>query len=218
MLTVRNSPSAPNDPKLKPDNEVAEETPGGFRLRGEVGLVARAVLALPERLVHPLRRRAASERVRRLRPASALIVCHGNICRSPYAAQVLAQEARNRGVALAVEDGGFFGADRPAHATAIAVARVRGIELDEHRSRLVTAEGLGAAELVVVMEPRQARRVRNQFGVPAERVLVLGDLDPGPIRLRSIGDPYGRPAAEFERTYDRIDRCIKALGELLSAT
>ena len=53
------------------------------------GLLTR-VRHTPERLLHPLRRRRAAEALRRRpRPASVLVVCHGNICRSPFAAAAL---------------------------------------------------------------------------------------------------------------------------------
>src|ERR1051325_10232042 len=52
----------------------------------------RRVRRTPERLLHPLRRRKALEALRaRPRPQRVLVLCHGNICRSPVAGLLLAQ-------------------------------------------------------------------------------------------------------------------------------
>src|SRR5881394_1021509 len=58
----------------------------------------------PERVLHPLRRRKALARLRaRSRPKSVLVVCHGNICRSPFAAALLARELATRDVIVVME-------------------------------------------------------------------------------------------------------------------
>jgi protein-tyrosine-phosphatase len=76
---------------------------------------------------------------------------------------------------------------------------------------------LNAHELVVVMEPSQRRTLSRQHGVPADRILVLGDLDPEPIPSRTIPDPYGKSEATFLECYRRINRCIDTLRGALSA-
>jgi hypothetical protein len=48
-----------------------------------------------ERLLHPLYRRHAHAALRgRVRPGAMLVVCHGNICRSPFAAALLERGLR----------------------------------------------------------------------------------------------------------------------------
>jgi protein-tyrosine-phosphatase len=183
-----------------------------------LGRAARAMLGRVERVLHPLRRTLARRRLARPRPPDVILVlCYGNICRSPYAASFLARVLRDRGVETEVSQGGFFGPDRPAHATAITVARDRGIDLESHRSRMVTAAEARRAGLVIVMEWGQARRVETEFGVRTDRILILGDLDPDPVATRRIPDPYGHAPEVFRETYDRIDRCVRALVGAISA-
>src|SRR3989442_1774384 len=67
----------------------------GFTLgRGTVG----RLLAVPARLLHPWRRRAARETLRTRALRSILVVCHGNICRSPVAAALLRQALGPAGI------------------------------------------------------------------------------------------------------------------------
>jgi len=128
---------------------------------------------------------------------------------------VLDRLARRQHRAVGIGQGGFFGPDRPANAVALQVASNRGLDLHSHRSRLVTAEDVAAASLVLVMEPAHARRLRRDYGAPSHEPILLGDLDPGPGAGRVIRDPYGRAPEVFEKTFDQIDRCVSVLVDLL---
>jgi protein-tyrosine-phosphatase len=187
----------------------------GARVRPFLGRVARGLRAGADRILHPLRRRAAGRRIANAIPLERLVVlCYGNICRSPYAAALLEQGFRDRGVGVRIIQGGFFGPDRPSTDMARAVSLARGVSLETHRSRLVTGEEARTASLVIVMEARQADTVVRQYGARRSRTIVLGDLDPGAIPQRTIVDPYGKGAEAFAETYERIDRCIAELIRL----
>ncbi len=135
-----------------------------------------------------------------------LFVCHGNICRSPYAEAVFRRRVRGRRDATSA---GLVGPDRPSPETAREVARERGVDLEDHRSRLVTRASLRQAGLVVVMDPNQALALRRRHGFGAS--LVLGDLDPGSVRRRPIRDPIFQPPELYREVYARIDRCVEGL-------
>jgi protein-tyrosine phosphatase len=143
------------------------------------------------------------------------VLCHGNVCRSPYAALYLARLVEARGLGLMVTQGGFIGPGRRSPVTARACARAAGIELRRHRSRLFTAEDLTGRTLVVVMEQRQARRMAREHGVPPHRLLILGDLDPESIEARDIPDPWRHGPEVFEVVYRRIARCTEVLAASL---
>jgi protein-tyrosine phosphatase len=169
---------------------------------------------LPDRLFHPLRRRRAIVRLGRQRPASLLLVCHGNVMRSPYAEAVLRRllGARSR---VRVASAGFIGSDRATHPVALEGAASRGVDLGSHRSRLVSPVILRDADLVVVMDNHQRRALCKRFGVGGQSVVVLGDLDPWPVATRAIEDPYNRPRAVLDVVYARIDRCLATLAPAL---
>ena len=173
--------------------------------------IGRWVRYLPDRLLHPLRRRRARDRLRDTAVTGpVLFVCHGNICRSPYAERVFLRHPATR---LPATSAGFTGPGRHSPDTAIRVAAERSIELASHTSRLVTDALLRRAGLVVVMEPRQSLFLRSRYGVG--RALVLGDLDPGPILRRAVRDPIFQSAEVFRSVYDRIDRCVEELAVLV---
>ena len=170
----------------------------------------------PDRLLQPLRRRNAIATLRaRPRPTNVLVVCYGNICRSPVAGALLARELAPRGIA--VQTAGFFGFNRPAPPEAVAAAKRHAVNLADHRSRLVTARMARASDLIVVMDPSQRRLLRERYGRSPDGVLVLGDLDPEPVETRTIRDPVNEKQEIFDQVYERIARCVRQLGAILAA-
>lgn len=181
---------------------------------------ARWLRHLPDRWLHSRRRAEAVRALRALgTPRGILILCHGNICRSPYARAVLQRRLAQHGLqAVRVDSAGFIGPDRPPPDLALQVARHRGYDLRTHRSRLVTTDALAAADLVLVMDRTQRRRLRPLLGANAPRILLLGDFDPEPIATRAIRDPVDGPPELFEEVYNRLERCLgTVVGALTTA-
>jgi protein-tyrosine phosphatase len=173
--------------------------------------LAREALHVSERVLHPWRRRAARRRLERApRPRTLLFVCHANICRSPYAAAAARRVLPLPSVS--VLSAGFVGPDRPSPAEAVAIAAERGIDLAAHRAQVIGMAQLRAADLVIVMDRQQRRRLVSGRPALRHRVELLGDLDPEPITRRTVLDPFRQPAEVFRDCYDRIDRCVAALA------
>ncbi len=170
-------------------------------------------------LAQPVRRRLAVARLKKHpRPANVLVLCTGNICRSPYAHAALRRRLNGHDTGdIEVRSAGFVGPGRPAHPDAIQVAKYRSVDLSSHKSRLVTEALVRDAELIVVMDPAHGRALRVRFGVGARVVLVLGDLDPEAIETRAIRDPLDQGLEVFQETYARIDRCIEGLVTAIGA-
>ncbi len=208
----------PSDQRdTSPPHAAPDPRPRGWAepLRARVRALYHWVRLAPERLLHPRRRREAVAR-RRVAglPSRVLVLCYGNICRSPYAEARLRQLVEERGLGrITVESGGFFGPGRPANDMARRLSAERGLDLGAHRSRRVDAPLGSLASLVLVMTRQQADAAARDAGVLASRIELLGDFDPLPVESRDIPDPYGHPLEVFERVFDRIDRCLVALVE-----
>ena len=169
----------------------------------------------PDRWLHPLRRRKALDVMRaRPRPKILLVICHGNICRSPIAGALLKRELGPLGIT--VESAGFIGFNRPAPAEAVMAAELHRVDLSAHRSRLVTADLVRAADLIVVMDPSQRSHICERFGRLPRDVVVLGDFDPTPVDIRTIRDPVDQTREVFDEVYARIARCVRALATALA--
>ena len=180
--------------------------------------VAAAVRYWPDRGLHPFRRARARRHVKRSAPVrSVLFICHGNICRSPFAAAVLAGAARAQALEISVSSAGFVGPQRPPPEGALRASERRDIDLSAHTSVLIDSKSLLAADIVCVMEAQQASRLKARFGHRGVNILVLGDLDPLPVSRRTITDPWGASDHVFDASYGRIERCVQELVQLVAA-
>src|SRR5437773_12014692 len=112
-----------------------------------MGTIARTLRHTPDRLLHARRRREARARLAARRPASVLVICHGNICRSPFAAALLARELAPHGIP--VTSAGFIGAGRPASRESVVAAAAHDIGVSGHRSEPVHPVLVRASALVV---------------------------------------------------------------------
>jgi low molecular weight protein-tyrosine phosphatase len=167
---------------------------------------------LPDRMLHRRRHRAVQRRISRAaRPQKILVVCHGNICRSPYLQAVLQRALPD----LAVMSAGFFGSDRPVPPISVAIGAKRGLDLSRYRSRPLTQSTVGNADLVIVMDSHQAQQLARTFATNRARIVIAGDLDPRFEDTRSITDPWNQSSDVFESAFDRLDRCAATLVGIL---
>jgi protein-tyrosine phosphatase len=198
------------------DQSVQMVQPGVHRgLRTTVLDSLREVRYMPESVLHARRRAAAKAQLKNVTPGNVLFVCHGNICRSPFAAAVFARSlppAVSR--SITTRSGGFLGAGRTPPSRALTTGSRFGVDMSAHRSAPITPETVRAADLVVVMSEEQATAVRPSMRADAV-VLVLGDLDTLPAKRRTILDPWDGDAHAFEASYARIERCVRELTRLV---
>lgn len=157
---------------------------------------------------HELRRRMRGEPALPEGPLRHLLVlCHGNICRSPFAETLLAARLPAREVRSA---GLHAGDGNPADPSAIACAQRMGISLAGHRSARVGAELLGWADLVLVMQGSHAAEIARRWPQCSGRVRLLGDFLPAPPH--ALPDPYGHDAPVFDRVFARLRTAVDALA------
>ena len=148
-------------------------------------------------------------------PQRILVVCHGNICRSPFAAALIA--ARFGAAGFEVRSAGLYAgegalADDSAKRTALRF----GADLDAHRARHFESSDLEWADLTLVMEGHQALEIVKRFPSGDSRVCLLGDFLPGPPF--TIDDPFGRSDSVFVSTFERIALAVDGLIECLKQT
>ncbi len=167
---------------------------------------------LTDRVLHRRRHLAVLTRLGRTQPPTRiLVICFGNIMRSPYMQSVLQRALPDTTVVSA----GFYGSDRPAPEASVALAATRGLDLSRHRSRPITQAFVNNAELVIVMDSDQARRMARMFRVNPSRLVIAGDLDPTFEETRGIRDPWGQSHSVLESSYNRLDRCAATLVAVL---
>lgn len=145
------------------------------------------------------------------RVASILVLCKGNICRSPFADRFLHEEARRRGLALRVFSAGLEGIDgRDAYPLAQTVAARMGVDLAAHRARAVSAAMIAEADLVLVMEPEQRSQVQRRFPLAVGKTFLMGHLV-ADRPVSTIADPYGKDTDAFNECFTTLIAASEAL-------
>ncbi len=150
---------------------------------------------------------------------AVLVVCLGNICRSPMAQGALEAAARDAGVPLHVDSAGTSGwheGDGP-DPRAIAAARRRGWSIARQRARSVAEEDFRDFDLILAVDARNlaALRAMAPAGATARLGLLL-DEAPGP-RGRDVPDPYYEGPEAFDAVAGLAGQAAGALVARLAA-
>ncbi|GAB2609007.1 low molecular weight protein-tyrosine-phosphatase [Novilysobacter erysipheiresistens] len=139
------------------------------------------------------------------RPRRILLVCVGNVCRSPTAEVLLRRRCRGHGIV--VESAGLGAlVGNPIEPLAEAVLADHGLSATSHVARQLTAGMVEAADLVLVMEASQRRAIAALSAPAAERTFLLGKWH-GEV---DIPDPYRQRLAVFRDVYWMIDKSVNS--------
>jgi low molecular weight protein-tyrosine phosphatase len=196
-------------PVAKPVNGVSGSA---FAPSRALKRIYRATCGLYDRALYHRRHLALRRRLSNAqRPRRILVVCHGNLCRSPYLEAVLQRSLPD----IAVTSAGFTGSDRAVPQISVTLSAQRGLDLSRYRSRPITQSKISSADLVIVMDPEQAQRVARMFRAKLEQIVIAGDLEPAFETSRAIRDPWDQSIEALKSTFDRLDRCAATLVSLL---
>ena len=88
---------------------------------------------------------------------SIVVICTGNICRSPMAEALLRHDLEVRGIPARVTSVGTLDLDSPADPLAVQVLAEQGIDISSHRSQVMTGQSLLGADLVIGMAREHVR-------------------------------------------------------------
>lgn len=145
-----------------------------------------------------------------------LFVCTGNICRSPLAQVLLQRALAERSVGdfdvSSAGTGAWDGA--PASEGAYLVALERGLDLSQHRARLLTRELVETADLVFTMARHHRARVQELGG--EGRVFVLGEYAGRAGEEAEVGDPFGGDLEVYRDTYAELEGLITTVADRLA--
>ncbi|HUH72225.1 MAG TPA: low molecular weight protein-tyrosine-phosphatase [Mycobacterium sp.] len=142
-------------------------------------------------------------------------VCTGNICRSPMAEKMFADQLQRRGLGDAVRvtsaGTGDWHVGSCADARAARVLRAHGYPTD-HCAAQLDADHL-AADLVVALGRNHVRMLRA-LGVEDGRIRMLRSFDPrsGAYAL-DVEDPYFGDHADFEEVFAVIEAALPGLHD-----
>ena len=152
-------------------------------------------------------------------PVRVLMVCMGNICRSPTAHGVLTQRVADAGLGdrIVVDSAGThdYHVGRPPDERAQQHAARRGYDLSAQRARQLKAQDFDDFDLVLVMDDANQHAARA-LCPPGQRHKLRRLTDfCARHRASEVPDPYYGGAAGFEAVLDLVeDACDGVLAAL----
>ena len=137
-----------------------------------------------------------------------LMVCLGNICRSPLAEGILQHRAWEAGLQWSVESAGTNGyhTGEPPHRLSQKVAKLNGIDISQQRSRKFVPEDFERFDMIYAMAEDVVREMRRISGsrFRAEKVdLLMNILHPG--QDRDVPDPWYGAEPGYHEVFQMID-------------
>lgn len=148
--------------------------------------------------------------------SSVLVVCVGNICRSPLGERLLAQKLEARGCGdIRVSSAGISAlVGHEADADTRQVAEAQGVFLDGHLARQFNHD-LGADHaLILALEAGHRRNIIAAAPDLAGRVMLFDQW----IGARGIADPYRQSLSFHAEVFTLIDQAADAWADKLAAS
>ncbi|MBD8525282.1 low molecular weight phosphotyrosine protein phosphatase [Pseudoxanthomonas sp. CAU 1598] len=145
-------------------------------------------------------------------PRRVLLVCTGNICRSPLAEGILRHHSQAAGLNIEFDSAGThsYHVGEPPDARAIQAARARGVNIEQLRARRIEAEDFARFDCILVADHANLQALQARLGPvsqTAQLLLAKAGIDP----RGEVPDPYYASLREFEACFDLLDRAARKL-------
>lgn len=139
---------------------------------------------------------------------NVLMVCLGNICRSPLAHGILESKAPEDWYVDSAGTSGWHDGERP-DTRSIMTAKGRGLNIDQQRSRPFLAEDFERFDVIFAMDSSNYTNITRLAPDEASRAkvrLIMNEAYPG--ENRQVPDPYTGGQRGFEDVYDMLELAI----------
>jgi protein-tyrosine phosphatase len=141
---------------------------------------------------------------------SILVVCTGNICRSPIGERYLRRALPNKKIDSAGTDALV---DHAADESAIKVAGAHGLSLEGHKGRQFTSSLGRQYDLILVMERFHIEQIGRIAPEARGKTMLFGQW----MERKDIPDPYRKSEEAFASVYQLIEQAGKCWAEKLDA-
>ncbi len=146
-----------------------------------------------------------------------LMVCLGNICRSPLAEGLLQQKVDPEKIQVASAGTAGYHVGNPPDERSIAVAAKYGLDISQQRSRKLIAKDLERFDYIYAMDRSNYRDILAlaETNVQAAKVRLL--LETAATSESDVPDPYYGGEDGFEKVYSMVNEACARIAEQLQS-
>ena len=132
-----------------------------------------------------------------------MVVCIGNICRSPIGEELLKEQHPHLNI-FSSGLGALVG--KPADPLSVELMAEKGIDISEHRAQQINTVLVGSADLILTMEQSHIDRLHSQYPESRGKVYLIGKW----IENQEVPDPYKKDKAAFSHALELIEAGLEA--------
>jgi len=143
-------------------------------------------------------------------PSPIMMICAGNLCRSPFAEYYMRLKLEQAGVVADCYSRGLLAMPgRKVPELAQQVGLEFGVDMSEHVSQTLLAPDVDRAALIMVMEAEQRKHLSKMRPTSIGKMFLLSQ----PLGSHKVPDPMGKDEAYFRTVYTEITSMIDAWVE-----
>lgn len=149
---------------------------------------------------------------------SVLMVCLGNICRSPLAEGILKSKTDPKKVLIDSAGTGDYHVNDTPDPRSIAIAKKHGLDITEQRGRQFSVKDFDSFDLIYVMDTFNYADVMGLARNDADKIkvkLILDEIFPG--ENVDVPDPYQGVEQGFKNVYNMLDEACEVIAKKLKA-
>lgn len=143
-----------------------------------------------------------------------LMVCLGNICRSPLAEGILQEKIKKAGLNWKVDSAGTngFHVGEPPHRLSQKVAKMRGIDIGNQKCRRFVKEDFDRFDIIYAMATDVITEMKwigkDRYNSTIVK-LIMDESYPG--KNRDVPDPWYGTEPGYHQVYELIDEACEAI-------
>ena len=145
-----------------------------------------------------------------------LMVCLGNICRSPLAEGILQSKLPADKFMVDSAGTGNWHAGQAPDKRSVLAAKNRGLDISMQKARQIKPSDFTEFDHIYVMDSANYKDVSRLAPTPeakAKVVLMMDEIFPG--QKTDVPDPYYGSAKDFDNVYDMLDEVCELVAAKL---
>ena len=142
-----------------------------------------------------------------------LMVCLGNICRSPLAEDLLKSKVDTSNIYVTSAGTGHWHVGDQPDPRSIAVAKKNGLNITDQRGRQFKAEDFNEFDYIFVMDNSNKENVLKLAKTEEDKAkvqLILDEIFPG--ENVDVPDPYYGGDSGFDNVYNMLDEACEKIA------